>query len=388
MTGTPIPNYPYELFNLINFLDEKQWESRRDFETRYCPYKNKYAYHMDELQDLLRHGRVVNHVTKEYEDLEFTQEPLQSGPLVFRCSLCKFECDSQPDAQKHMRDTYAKGEVHQIEARQSARALLRIKPVMRTAIEKIRRPGVMIRRLKKEVLPELPKKRRQVIQLPAEGRLLELVLKEKELYDKAIKADKELDEILTGDIAEDDDAFERKIERLRFTRKYFFDEIAIIRHELAKAKVPYVIEHIEEILESKEKLVCFIHHRDVGEAIRDHFASRAILVYGGMAQADVYAAMQKFTNDDTCELFIGSLKMAGVGLNLQVASNIVFAELDWVPGVITQAEDRCHRIGQENSLLIQHLVAHDSMDSNMAQRIIRKQKTINQALNRPARAAV
>src|SRR5258705_2377890 len=211
---------------------------------------------------------------------------------------------------------------------------------MRTAIEKIRRPGVMIRRLKKEVLPELPKKRRQVIQLPAEGRLLELVLKEKELYDKAIKADKELDEILTGDIAEDDDAFERKIERLRFTRKYFFDEIAIIRHELAKAKVPYVIEHIEEILESKEKLVCFIHHRDVGEAIRDHFASRAILVYGGMAQADVYAAMQKFTNDDTCELFIGSLKMAGVGLNLQVASNIVFAELDWVPGVITQAEDR------------------------------------------------
>src|SRR5258705_1894967 len=141
MTGTPIPNYPYELFNLINFLDEKQWESRRDFETRYCPYKNKYAYHMDELQNLFRHGKVVNHVTKEYEDLEFTQEPLQSGPLVFRCSLCKFECDSQPDAQKHMRDTYAKGEVHQIEARQSARALLRVKPVMRTAIEKIRRPG-------------------------------------------------------------------------------------------------------------------------------------------------------------------------------------------------------------------------------------------------------
>src|SRR6267142_2155607 len=62
MTGTPIPNYPYELFNLINFLNPQQWPSRREFEPRYCPYKNKYAYHMDELQDLWRNGKVVRQV--------------------------------------------------------------------------------------------------------------------------------------------------------------------------------------------------------------------------------------------------------------------------------------------------------------------------------------
>ena len=97
---------------------------------------------------------------------------------------------------------------------------------------------------------------------------------------------------------------------------------------------------------------------------------------------DRASAIDRFWKDDKCELFIGSLKVSGLGINLQVSSNIVFAELDWVPGVITQAEDRCHRIGQEKSLLVQHLVAQNSMDSNMAKRIVAKQKSIQKALNR------
>jgi len=97
---------------------------------------------------------------------------------------------------------------------------------------------------------------------------------------------------------------------------------------------------------------------------------------------DRQQAINKFWHDDKCELFIGSLKVAGLGLNLQVAANIVFAELDWVPGVITQAEDRCHRIGQDKSLLVQHLVAQNSMDSNMAKKIVSKQKSIQKTLNR------
>jgi len=389
MTGTPIPNYPYELYNLINFLDDEQWFGRTAFEKRYCPYKNKYAYHMDELSDLLRHGQIVQTKASEVDDIEITAEALSPGPLMYHCTKnkCDFQTDNQMDSQKHMRETYTKGELHIMEGRQTSRAAFRAKPTKRTTYEKVRAPGVMIRRLKKEVLPELPRKRRQIIGLPAEGKLLELVLREKQMWAEMAKKDAEMESLLIGDIQESDEAFEARIERLQFTRKYFFEEISIIRHELAKAKVPYVIEHIQDILENKDKLVVFIHHRDVGEAIRDAFADKAVLVYGGMAQDRVYAAKEKFWNDPQCELFIGSLKMAGVGLNLQVASNIIFAELDWVPGTITQAEDRCHRIGQEHSLLIQHLVAHDSMDASMAQRILKKQKTINTALNRPNRDA-
>jgi len=244
--------------------------------------------------------------------------------------------------------------------------------------------GLMIRRLKKEVLPELPRKRRQIIELPAEGQLLELVEEENKLWQTQAQIIKDLEEALTGlkQEAVDDDDFGKIIDNLKFNKRYFFDEIAIIRHKLALAKVPYVCDHIEDLLENKDKLVCFVHHNDVGRAIFERFADKAVHVYGATSMEDRAAAIEKFWNDDKCELFIGSLKVTGLGINLQVASNIVFAELDWVPGVITQAEDRCHRIGQEKSLLVQHLVAQNSMDSNMAKRIVTKQKSIQKALNR------
>ncbi len=61
----------------------------------------------------------------------------------------------------------------------------------------------------------------------------------------------------------------------------------------------------------------------------------------------------------------------------------MFAELDWVPGNLTQAEDRCHRIGQVNSVLVQHLVLDESIDAMMAQTIIAKQEVIDKALDAP-----
>jgi SNF2 family DNA or RNA helicase len=148
--------------------------------------------------------------------------------------------------------------------------------------------------------------------------------------------------------------------------------------------VPYVCEHIEDLLENKDKLVCFVHHNDVARLIHEKFADRSVLVMGPTPMDDRAEAIKRFWNDDKVELFIGSLKTSGIGINLQCAANIVFAELDWVPGVITQAEDRCHRIGQEKSLLVQHLVAQNSMDSNMAKKIVAKQKSIQKALNKGA----
>jgi len=68
-------------------------------------------------------------------------------------------------------------------------------------------------------------------------------------------------------------------------------------------------------------------------------------------------------------------------LTLTAASNVVFAELDWVPANMTQAEDRCHRIGQKNAVLVQHLVLDGSLDARMAKVVVKKQKIVNQALD-------
>jgi hypothetical protein len=61
---------------------------------------------------------------------------------------------------------------------------------------------------------------------------------------------------------------------------------------------------------------------------------------------------------------------------------MVFAELDWTPGRVSQAEDRCHRIGQKDSVLVQHLVLEGSLDAYMAQMIVDKQRVADAALDK------
>lgn len=364
LTGTPIPNYPPELFPLIHFLDPMQWPSAASFEREYWP--GKRPYNMTKLQRLLREGQRV-HVGPGDEKIEVDK----SGERSFQCGHCTWSGDSEVNAHAHV--------VNNVGHRCTVNYTIWSKKTVEQKYETL--PGLMIRRMKKDVLPQLPKKRRQIIELPAEGVLLELVNKENALWQKNAEAVAELEQALDALVDKESD-FESLVESLKFTRQYFFEEISFIRHELAKAKVPYVCEHVENLLENKDKLVLFTHHRDVGEAIQKHFGDKSVLVYGGMQQSEIYAKKDRFWQDESCEMFIGSMKMTGVGLNLQVASNIVFAESDWVPGTLTQCEDRCHRIGQESSLLIQHLAAKDSMDSSMLKRIIQKQKTINKALNR------
>jgi hypothetical protein len=91
-------------------------------------------------------------------------------------------------------------------------------------------------------------------------------------------------------------------------------------------------------------------------------------------------AVDDFQNGKT-NLFIGNIRAAGVGLTLTRSCHVVFAELDWVPGNLSQAEDRAHRIGQHKSVLVQHLVVDGSLDAEMAHRCIGKQKIADTALD-------
>ena len=154
-----------------------------------------------------------------------------------------------------------------------------------------------------------------------------------------------------------------------------------VRHDTAVAKIEAVIEHLEEVLETQDKVVVFCHHHDVAHALHDHFGSKAAFVTGEVEPAKRMAQVDRFQHDPTCKLFIGGIQAAGVGLTLTAAQHVVFAELDWVPGNVMQAEDRLHRIGQRGWYLVQHLVFDDSVDSLMAQTIIDKQKVIEAAMD-------
>lgn len=206
-----------------------------------------------------------------------------------------------------------------------------------------------IRRTKAQVLNQLPDKRLQVVVLDTPDTLKALVEEEKAEYQKAV---------LKG-------------------VRVLFTAMTKVRKRVAIAKAAYVIEHLRTLLESEQKVVCMAHHHDVIDLIADAFGSDAVVFDGRSNQRYRQAMADRFQNDPSCSLFIGGIQVAGTGINLTAASVIVFAELDWTPGTLSQAEDRIHRIGQANRVLVQHIVLDNSLDANLVRKLTKKQRIIS-----------
>ena len=323
MTGTPILNYPYEIFPLLHSLMPEVWREVESFHNHYChPTQHKYGRNLKELHSRLVSGKWVN----RYGDIVHNHDP------------------------------------------------------------------VMIRRLKKDVLTQLPKKRRQIIEVPCDTpEFKKLIEYEKKLWD-SVEGKGVYDEILaainvTREAGESDEDLAQVIEMIKGSRQFFFSEISRVRHQTGLAKLPLLIEHIQDCLDSfenGEKLVVFTHHNDVSSGLYNHFkrSVNPVLVTGlSTAVHERQAAVDSFQNDPSVKLFIGSMRVAGLGITLTAAHHVIFGELDWTPALLTQCEDRCHRIGQEYPLLVQHFVVQGSMDSFMAKKLVNKQKSIKLALD-------
>lgn len=244
------------------------------------------------------------------------------------------------------------------------------------------RSSILVRRRKEEVLEELPAKRRTVVEVPPNG-IQKIVQKEIDAYDSHLKNLASLKaKVELAKSSNDEKVYEKAVERLRDASSAMFSEIAQLRHQTALAKVPFVISFLEDLLEEEgTKVVCFAHHHDVIAQIVDHFGNKAVHLTGEDKIEDRQSSVDRFQNDPTCTLFIGSITAAGVGITLTASSNVVFAELDWVPGNCSQAEDRLHRIGQREMVLVQHIVIDGSLDARMAKILVSKQKVIDEALD-------
>jgi SWI/SNF-related matrix-associated actin-dependent regulator 1 of chromatin subfamily A len=242
------------------------------------------------------------------------------------------------------------------------------------------RSNVMIRRLKKDVMKELPPKIRQVIELNQNG-AASAVKQELATFQKhqdiiaLLRADVEL-----AKANDDDDAYTKAVEKLRYASNVAFNEMSAERHRVALAKVPDVIEHLESALE-EHKVVCFAHHIDVINKIYDAFKGTAVKLTGEEGNlAKRQDSIDSFQTNPKTTLMICGIQLAQ-GITLTASPHAVFAELDWVPGIITQAEDRLHRWGQNDNVLIQHLVVDGSLDAKMAKTLIDKQEVADQALD-------
>ncbi len=222
------------------------------------------------------------------------------------------------------------------------------------------RSSCMIRRLKKDVLKELPDLTRQVILLNDE----EISDEEKELLEQA------------------KDDYQAQVESLKVNSLGFFEVLSRIRHETALKKVPKIIEFVENILENEGKVVLFGHHKDVLGKFKEKWPD-SVIITGDTPVDKRQEAIEQFQKDPKIRLFIGSIQASGVGITLTESSTVVFAELDWVPANISQAESRLLRIGQKNAVNSYHLVVNGTIDAHLAQTIVRKQEIMDSALDDP-----
>ena len=208
--------------------------------------------------------------------------------------------------------------------------------------EHLRSEGLMLRRLKSDVLTELAPKRRLVQEID---------------WDDAVYRE------LMAPVA-------RQLQLLRATddpsrRAIIEDAISQTQRQATGiAKAPFVCAFVRALVEGGEKVLLMAHHHAVMDIYKKELkALRPKFITGRETDNQKVEAAAAFMEGRTNLLCI-SLRSAS-GLNLQRATCVVFGELDWSPAVHSQAEDRAHRIGQQDSLLCYYLVSPKGSDRDM-----------------------
>ncbi len=153
---------------------------------------------------------------------------------------------------------------------------------------------------------------------------------------------------------------------------------------IGQAKAGLAADYTAQLARSVGKVVFFAKHIDVMDVAEATFEKRGIRyssIRGDQTRKAREKAIDDFVNDPEVAVVVCSLSAAGVGLNLQVASNMVLAELSWTDAEQTQAIDRIHRIGQEEPVTAWRIIAAQTIDTRIAELIDSKAGLAARALD-------
>lgn len=154
--------------------------------------------------------------------------------------------------------------------------------------------------------------------------------------------------------------------------------------QIGKSKALMAADYTAQLARNVGKVVFFAKHLDVLDMAYQHFVEKGFQptqIRGDQTAQVRQDAIDKFTNDPDVGVIVCSLTAAGVGVNLQVASNVVLAELSWTSAEQTQAIDRVHRIGQELPVTAWRIVAAQTIDQRIAELIDQKSGLALRALD-------
>jgi SNF2 family DNA or RNA helicase len=150
------------------------------------------------------------------------------------------------------------------------------------------------------------------------------------------------------------------------------ENVFTMMRRIGQAKAELAADYAAQLARSAGKVVFFAKHIDVMDAAERAFARNGVRfssIRGDQTRTVRQANIDAFTNDPDVAVAVCSLTTAGVGINLQVASNIVLAELSWTDAEQTQAIDRSHRIGQAEPVTAWRIIAAQTIDARIAELI-------------------
>lgn len=202
-----------------------------------------------------------------------------------------------------------------------------------------------VRRLKKDVLTQLPDKTRSYLVTDIDN----------------MKEYKEAERDIIKYLVKYQDADDEKIQRT--IRGAIMVKMSMLKQISARGKVKGAIDIIHNTIDGADgqKLIVFCFLREVVQALKQEFKG-AVTVTGDDSQQAKQYAVDRFQNDDKTKLIILNYKSGGVGLTLTAASNVLFVEFPYTYADCCQAEDRAHRNGQKNAVNCVYLLGRDTID--------------------------
>lgn len=240
---------------------------------------------------------------------------------------------------------------------------------------------IMIRRLKKDVLKELPEK------LPPEIEKFDLSPTQKEYYEKYLNFEKNR----LYDI----------FKRFRYEKNFpimFKQNIIFSLQKLRQIcnfppdshhspKANRLKEIVKELTQEKEKVVVFSNfiHEGIDKIYKNLIEllpqNSIVLFHGSINQKEKEVAVKRFMEDENCLVFLGSITAAGEGLTLTSSSYVIFFDLHWNPAKVWQAEDRVHRIGQTKAVNIYNFITKNTVEEKIIQKLEEKRNMINNLID-------
>lgn len=224
---------------------------------------------------------------------------------------------------------------------------------------------VMIRRLKRDVLKDLPKKHRSQLHLNMDARdTYEMI----PLFEEWKQLNKDIPKMAPCS---------EQVQAADFRRKCIISELFGLTAE-AKCKAMQML--VKDTMQTGNQFLVFCYHKSLMNAIEEACDGKAMRIDGDTATELRHEYVKDF-QAGKYQVAVLSMLAAGTGITLTAASHVIFAELYWVPGVLMQSEDRIHRIGQEHPCHIQYVICENTLDPYIYKSIQWKLNTIDGCLD-------